>query len=177
MKKTLFPLIVLLTGALILVVSFFLPFYSAVGEFRESLLSDPEDQVPGFDMTAKELINLPIPRLIKLYSSFAKYDVDALVNLVIISMLILFSALIILFISLRKAIPTIVFTVLDFGALLLMNVGGLNENYFGHGAAFYIFIISFAVISAAAIWLLVVKIKIKKASANNSLDPLTAPEG
>lgn len=89
-----------------------------------------------------------------------------------ISLVAFFTLMTILFICIRKAIPIIIFSILDFGVFYILGWDFQSRGVIGSGKyefslAYYLFMIALIIILAAAIWLLFIKIRNKKAKINN----------
>ena len=181
-KKTFIPFIVSLAAVLIAVISFFLPYTSMTGERRETK-GEYLDKlaVEEIGITANEAIDVSFVEYIKIYSHMISNDEAvgiAVCCLTVICIIAFFTLLIVLFVCLRKAVPTIVFSLLDIGTFRILcwdfrDRGVIGNNKYVFSVSYYLFILAMIVILAAAIWLLVIKIKDKKA---NKEQPISEPD-
>lgn len=178
-QNTLIPFIVLLVAVLIAVASFFLPYSSVTAERREMIDKYPDEMfVQELGMTSKDAADMSLMEYFNVYSYMAGHNQSveiAITCVVMICVVAFFTLLTVLFVCLRKAVPTIVFSLLDLGVFFLLGADFQMRGVIGDGKtytfaiAYYLFIAALIVIFAAAIWLLVVKMKNKKANKEQTV--------
>ncbi|MFR2443639.1 MAG: hypothetical protein ACLUFB_08920 [Ruminococcus sp.] len=167
-----------LVGVLMIVISFFLPFASATAEYGEKLERYSDSvMVEKLNWTGGDLKALSLLKFARLYSSQFSESVGAdriicMIDVTLICIIALFSLLTLLFVVLKKPIPTIVFHVLNFVIFRALAfdlkdrnvVGGNNYHW---GAGYVLYHIGFLVGIAGAVWFLVRKIKQKRMEAKS----------
>lgn len=172
-QNTFIPFVVLLVATIMTIASFFLPYTSVTPERRELIEQFPDGIfVEEIGMTNKDIADMSLVEYFKVYSYMANNNQsvsDSVICITMICVTALFTLLIALFVCLRRAVPIIVFSILDFGIFCLLGksfeilgVGGKYGSY-EFSVAYYLFIIALIIIFAAAIWLLIVKMKNKRA--------------
>lgn len=115
-KKLLYPFLIMLIGALMLVLTLLLPFASATGDYREGL-EEYSDSVfsEELDMTNAEAKDISLVEYARIYAVTAEMGVSkgvSVAGLVIIIGFGIFAGMTLLFALLRKPIPAIIFNLL-----------------------------------------------------------------
>ena len=167
------PRIIALIGALLLIVSLFLPLATAVGDDREALEEYPDTVLDkDLDITAGEMEDLTIVEFGSVYHTLAisGYSVDeSTVRVVIIIVFAACGVLTALFSALRKPVPTIVFAVLAMAALALLrwdlgDTGVVDGGRYTWGVGLYLSFVGTAVAVAGAIMMIAQKTRLKAAA-------------
>lgn len=174
MKKKvnlLIPFIVAIVGAIMLVVTLFLPFASATDGYEEYLQEySNEKYVDEIDMANKDAVNLSLFEYIRIYAAAAKLGISedtAVACVVIIALFAVFAVLTVLFAVLKRPIPIIIFDILSFGVFYLIkwdfeDRGVLPSRNYDLGIASAFCYIGIVITFVGAVWLLIRKIKSKK---------------
>ena len=174
-KSLMIPFIALIVLSLTIVGAFFLPYATLPSERKEWINAQSEETyVQEIGMTEKEASDMSLVKFCKAYATMLENSSNkntignSIVYIVMFSGLGLFALLNLLFSCLKKPVPIIVFSVLQ-GCLFFLMAWELqaraviSENRYQFGIAYYIFLVVYVLMLAAAIWLLAVKIKNKKA--------------
>lgn len=183
MKKKvnlLIPFIVAIVGAAMLIVTLFMPFASATEEHEKYLQDSDKMYMEEIDMTNEDAVNISLLEYIRIYATTAELGISgdtviarvviidsAIVCVVIIALFIVFAVLTVLFSSLKRPIPIIVFDILSFGVFYLIkwdfeDRGALPNRNYDWGIASVFCYIGIVIAFAGAVWLLVMQIKSKK---------------
>lgn len=182
-KNTTISFIITLISVIALIASFFLPYASVSDERREILENHPDeivDETTG--MTSLEIADMSIIEYGKVYfqimtqgkkmdESVTRDDIlTATIDVVIIALIVLFTVLLFIFVLIKKPIALMIFSIFDFGLLYLYaydhkDRGAIGEGrFYDFGYAYYMFYGALIVLFISAIWMLVLKIKNKKAA-------------
>lgn len=169
-NKTIIPAVVTIVASLVLVASFFLPFATAVGDYREYLESVPDelfDETLG--VTASEITDVSLFEYAEIYGGLAAngWGDSWMIIAATIASVAVFSVIALLFALLRKATPTIVFVILAFAVVQVFiggvgDVGSLSTSSYEAGIAHITYPAASLVAIAGSIWLFVVKFKAKR---------------
>ncbi|MBE6776541.1 MAG: hypothetical protein E7542_00300 [Ruminococcaceae bacterium] len=170
-KKLLIPFIIALVGAVLVVLCLFLPYASATDEFAAALDSSPNSiisqdlRISTNDMKNVSVVDFSYMYSALSYSLFGGNDGYFYIGMVIA--IGLFGLLCTLFTLVKKATPIIVFSFLNLLIVAFQNYdyylrGVIGNEVYDWGIAVYLFYIAAALSLIGAIWMLVVKIKLKK---------------
>ncbi len=173
MKKQnlLYPALAAIVGAALLLITLFLPFASAKGEFKEWLMSYPESiYSEEANMKNRDAVHISLAEFIKIDSAAIETGTSeeiAIANMVIIIAFAFFSLLTLLFSILKKPIATLVFNVISLAVMQLIKFdfegrGIIPSHSYDWGIAHIICYIGIAIITVAAVLLLIMKIKNKR---------------
>lgn len=183
-KKTLneklkLPFIVALAGVLILVIGMFLPYVSAVGDLAEYIERAPDTVVlESLNMTASDFANVPVISTNKLITSIYGED-DGLIANIILWALGGSLALTALFVAFKKPIAVIIFDLLTCGVYAFLSAymkeDFIDPDKYAWGIGYAIIQVAIAVVFAAAIWMLVKKIIVKRELKAISITEPVAP--
>ena len=111
--KSLYPLIIAVVGALMLIITFFLPFASAKGDYREALLKNPDEVfLQEADMKSGDAVDISLLEFIKIDAAAGTSQGATLVNMIVIIVYGVFAVLTLLFSILRKPIAIIIFDII-----------------------------------------------------------------
>lgn len=169
-KKLLIPFIATLVGALLIVLTLFLPYASATDETRQGLamMSSMTVSEDG-GITAGDLIDISLVELasICIKTDSLANEEDAMIFIILIAIISVFAILTVVFAIFKKPIAVIIFDILTLIVYFIFGIGketvGIGEMY-DLGAAYYIFFVAVIITFVAAIWLLITKKQIKKAA-------------
>ena len=172
------PVIAILVGAVLLLVSFFLPFASASAEYRQVLDSSGQSGYEEFGMTPGDTKDISLFEFARMYLTASSSDQSALqvmraeliICLVIMLLIAVFSLLVLLFAILRHPIPVIVFALLAIAMFMALrwdfkDRGILPDDNYSYGVANYMYFVSVIVLLAGSIWLIVSRRKAKRHTA------------
>ena len=170
-KKTLneklkLPFIVALIGVLILVVGMFLPYITAVGEMGEYIEKYPDRIENGeLELTASDLKDIPVISVSQIITGIYGEDDGAIANVIVIAFCG-FVALTALFVILKNPIAVMIFELLSYGVFAFLSAymkeDFIDPDKYAWGIGYTTIQIAFAVVFAAAIWMLVKKIIAKR---------------
>lgn len=170
-KKLLIPFIIALIGSALVVVCLFLPFASATDDFAAELDASPNAIINAdLGISAADMKNVSTIEFTEIYSQLSYSLFGGNDGYFYIGMVIaigLFGLLCALFTLLKKATPIIVFSFLNLLIVAFQNYdyylrGVIGNEVYDWGIAVYLFYISVAISLIGAIWMLVVKIKLKR---------------
>lgn len=170
-KKTLnekmkLPFIVALIGVLVLVIGMFLPYITAVGEMGEYIEKNPDRiEIEDLELTAGDLKDIPVISVSQIITGIYGEDDGAIANVIVI-VFGGFLALTALFVILKKPIAVMIFELLSYGVFAFLSAymkeDFIDPDKYAWGIGYTIIQIAFAVVFAAAIWMLVKKIIAKR---------------
>lgn len=159
----LLPGIAALIGSLILVAAFFMPLATATGEYREYLEQYADEiNTRELNMTNEDAIDVSIYEFGRIYRML---HMKLMPEMTVVTMI--FSCMTLLLALFRKPIGILIFNGLSFVAYRLVQWdlelrGMLPGKSYDYGTARWWYIIGAVVGCVSAVWLLVVKIRIKK---------------
>lgn len=169
---------VTLTAVVLVVTAFFLPLITAKAEYADALktlaavsskYADPFN-VMGIELTAEDAIHISMFELAKIsWAAFGSMDQTvAALGTAIISATGILSLITLLFTLFKKPVAVMIFNALTLGVYYMMvrNVKDLvvtPDSSYDLGIAYYLYYIGFAAVFAGAVWLLIAKIKLKRA--------------
>lgn len=171
--KTTVVWIILLSIVLISIASFFLPYASVDGERREWLNKYPNAMYASeINMTNSESADLSLVEYFRMYlyglSNLSGVNQQiSVICVVLLSLLAVNTILLLLFVIIRKAVPCIVFSILNTGVFAafswdLADRGVIDGSPYSFSVAFYLIILSMLLLFAGAIVAIVFKKKEKK---------------
>ncbi len=166
-RSTLFlPFLITLIGVLIMVVSLFLPYMTAVGDMAEYIEQYPDRvEIEDLELTASDLANIPVIAVSNIITGVYGED-DGIIANVIVLVFGGLLALTALFVILKKPIAVMIFDLLAGGVFFFLNFlmkeDFIEADKYAWGIGYYATMIAAAIIFAGAVYLLVEKIKVKK---------------
>ena len=165
--KDLIPYIVMTVSAAVLVISFFLPYASMTSEYRGAYDGVAASSIFSSEvgMTLGDVFDLSLMEYTKAYFYLGGFYA---IYVVIYVMTVLLSLLALLFSALKKPIAAIVFAALTSATNLVIrwdfaDRSVITGDTYSWGIASWLYIVAAIVVIAAAIWMLVVRAKSKKA--------------
>lgn len=169
-KQLIIPFFVTLLATIAMVVAIFLPFAVATPEYSKEL-GDVNKFVTS-SVTTNDLKSISMPEFANIYKNNTGEIFNATDGNFYIGLLYfigVFTSASIVFIYFKKAIPVIIFTILNFLAFLFQNIDIAHRNFltpeaYNHGAGYYLFYIASALAFAGAVWMLIIKIRLKNKS-------------
>ncbi len=164
-----------LIGVLILIISIFLPYMTAVGEMADYLESFPDKLISDdYDALNKDFAKFPITSTSKIIEILWGEN-DAMIANIFLIVFGSFAVLTTLFILFKKPIITIFFDLLTCGTFLFMSElltdHFIGANKFAWGIGFFLTLIAIAIIFISSILMLIFKI-IQKKQQNFAKDQL-----
>ncbi len=169
------PFVISLVGVLALVLAFFLPYATAIDDYRDHLENYPDSMyLEEIEMTNEGALDISMLEYARIYAATADMGVAEAVSItcvVLIALVGLFTLLTALFSVLKKAIPLFIFNALAFGVFRLLtwdfeDRGVLLSYRYDYGVAYYLYYIGAFVVLMGAVYLFVVKVKRKKSIAH-----------
>lgn len=161
------PYLAMLLGALILVVSLLLPFGSARKSLRDALSASPDTIYDKeLNMTCADAMDISLVEFARIFGSAG--DIGSIFSMAAIIAVGVFALLTLLFAALKKPVPAIVFTLLAFGALLLVLKDFDLRGSFSTGSSYklgcacWFMFVGIAAEMFGSIWMLVERAKLKK---------------
>lgn len=165
-KKTFIPFIITIIMAVLMVVSMFLPYSTAVGDHRERLERAAEysqDEIE-LGMTAEDLMDISMLDYAKTYLSYGEQIMGStsFVYVALFAIVALFALMSLLFAILKKPIPGIVFGLLTLVFYYIHNwdyqdrgvISGLNYDW---GIGHYLLYVAIVLYLIAAVWMIIAK--------------------
>lgn len=168
--------IISILGALLLVVAFFLPYATGTDEYKERIEANPEGvSIESIGMTNADAVDISMMEYTRVYMSAEMLGVSEfyLIYVPFMAGLLACALLALLFAALRKPIPVIVFSALTLGLSLFLNWdfedrGVVPSSLYDWGVAKWIYLVAAVIAIAGAAWLLVVKMREKRALKTDS---------
>lgn len=170
-KKTLseklkLPFIVALIGVLILVIGIFLPYITAVGEMGEYIEKYPDRiEIKDLELTAGDLKDIPVISVSQIITGIYGEDDGTIAN-IIVMVFGGFFALTALFVILKKPIAVMIFDLLTYGVFTFLSAymkeDFIDPDKYAWGIGYTVIQAAIAVVFAAAVWMLVKKIIVKR---------------
>lgn len=170
-KKTLseklkLPFIVALIGVLILVIGMFLPYITAVGEMGEYIEKYPDRiEIKDLELTAGDLKDIPVISVSQIITGIYGEDDGTIAN-IIVMVFGGFFALTALFVILKKPIAVMIFDLLAYGVFAFLSAymkeDFIDPDKYAWGIGYTVIQAAIAVVFAAAVWMLVKKIIVKR---------------
>ena len=178
-NKLFIPFISALIGTILMVVTVFLPYATAIDDHAENIKENPDAIVyEELDMTAQDMMNISMVEYANVYSNLADQlfgdSSYGVFYVVLVALIGGFSLLTVLFSFLKKPIAVIIFDILAFGVFSIQNWdytdrGVIPSSSYDWGAGYYIFYVAALITLVGAIWLLVNKIRNKKLCKNENV--------
>lgn len=161
-----------IVAAAMLVVAFFLPYASAVDDYRETLgsISDnPYSEIVG--MSNGDIADLSLAEYVRIYSAAEELGMPELFATIYVPVMVApvaLSALCLLFSALRKPVPMIVFSALIVATILLLSWdfedrGVIPSSNYDWGVAKWVYLLAGIAVVACAVWQIVLRRQSKKA--------------
>lgn len=171
-NKLLVPCIIALVGAVLMAVTVFLPYATAIDDHAESIKEHPDQIVyEELDMTAEDMLHISMVEYANVYSQLSEQlwgsSANGIFYVVMVALIGGFALLAVLFAVLKKPIAIIIFNLLSFGVFCLQNWdytdrGVIPSGSYDWGFGYYIFYAAAIITVVGAVWLLINKIKFKK---------------
>lgn len=167
-------LLVALVGALLMVICIFLPYATASENYTQELLENSEKLIhENIDMTEGDMVDISMFEYAKVYGGLSKElfgnDAEGIFYVALVALIGVFAVLA-LFLALgKKPIGVMIFGLLSFAVFSMQNWdyeerGIVPSSRYGWGIGHHLFYVGAVIVLAGAIWMLVEKIKIKKAA-------------
>ena len=171
-KKTLIPVVVTLIGALLMVLCVFLPYSTATEERTEWIDKYPDTVVlEGMQLTAADMKNISLAQYTHIYFTMSEeFWHDSSVGTLYVVLVALIGggvAVATIFVLGRKPIGCMIFGGLACGVFHLLNLdfidrGVILSDSYDWGIAHTLFPIAAVILAGGALWLLVMKVNLKK---------------
>ncbi len=168
-----YPWVLTIVGTVMMIAVLLLPFTTATKEHKENLLKFPNLMyVEELDMTCKDVVDMSLVDYVRVYDVAANqgYQEDvALASIVIIVIYGVLSLLAVVLAVLKKPMGVIILDALAMMAFWIIRFdfegrGVVPSGSYNWGVSSWLAYVIGVVVVAGAVWLLVVKIKIKKAN-------------
>ena len=170
-KRLLIPFFIVLAGSLLLIATLFVSFASATEDYKGYLQEHPDGMyTEELEMTNKEAVNLSLFEFGRIYAKTAELGMSKEVSITCLVIISVFAVLVILtaiFSVLKKPIAIIVFNLLSLGVFRVImwdfdDRGVVPNNNYDWGVAYYFCYIGAAVVFIGAVYLLIIKIRLRK---------------
>lgn len=169
-KNQLIPFILALLGSLLMIITLFLPFSTATDDFKAEINKNPDAFVyEAIDLKAKDVVNRSMVDYASVFSAMSNrlfYSNEGYIYVGIVAAIGIFALIALISSVFRKAIPTIVFSILSFLVFAFLSFdfyyrGEIPNESYNWGFGYYMFYIATVITLVGAIWLVVVKCKNK----------------
>lgn len=155
-----------IVAALLLAVSFFLPYASGTQEFREGLSSmsaNPYSETLG--MSNEDLADISLFEYVRIYSASGELGMGDTFAAVYVPLTVapaVLGVLTLLFAALRKPIPSVVFSVFTVALTFLLNWdfedrGVIPSSSYDWGIARWVYLAAGVAVIACAVWQIVLR--------------------
>ena len=168
-------------GAVVMIVSVFLPYASATDKYRQNLDDAQEiadsidlgelDEYNESDIKASEMKDVSLFKFIKMYYNMTKGFTNAVkyTYVVLLGGILVTALLAGIFALAKKATPIVIFSIISFIGFWIMHKdftsrGVVPSSYYNWGTGYFLFFAGFALAIIAGIALFVLKVKNKKES-------------
>ena len=161
---------ILIILAVIMIVSLFTPYISAIGDFADNLKEHSEEVIYREEnITAKDMINISMVEVPQ--KVFVERKDDMMISTILVSLIGAFSLLVLLFGIFKKPIAVLIFNIFSLAVYIFQNISygsffGFPNDRYVWGFGYYLFYIVSAIIFIGAILLLIAKIRAKKSESN-----------
>lgn len=150
-----------MVAALLLVVAFFLPYAAGTQEFREGLSSmsaNPYSETLG--MSNEDLADISLFEYVRIYGASGELGMGDAFAAVYVPLTVapaVLGVLTLLFVALRKPIPSIIFSVLTVALTFLLNWdfedrGVIPSSNYDWGIARWVYLVAGIAVIACAVW-------------------------
>ena len=166
--------LIALFGALLMLVCVFLPYATAIDEHAQSLKENPDKVVYAeMDITAADMLNISMVQYANLYSKLSVQLFGSagagILYVVFVGLVGGFALIAALFALGKKPIAVTIFTLLSYGVFYIhswdfTDRGVVPNTNYGWGIGYYLYFVAVAITVVGAIWLLIAKIKSKRAA-------------
>lgn len=165
-QKLKIPVLVALLGVLIMIVSLFLPYITAVGDMAEYLEEDPDRmEIESLELTARDLTNVSLVSVSNVVTAAYGEDDGTVAKVIVIAICGCLAAAT-LFVFVKKPIAVMIFDLIGCGIFFLLNFLMKDDfvaaDKYAWGIGYYTIVIAAVILFAGAIWMLVTKTIIKK---------------
>lgn len=161
-------------GAILMLACIFLPYASAIGEHKVMLTENSDEVVyQALNITAGDMIHVSMFQYANLYNQLSDQIFGStsagVLYIVLVALMGGFALIAALFALGKKPIAVLIFSLLSYGIFSIHNWDftdrGVvpNANY-GWGVGYYLFFGAAIATFIGAVWMVVAKIKIKKAA-------------
>lgn len=169
-KKMMYPFLITVVAAILMLMMVFLPYASANSEYKEILIKDSDAMyVREIGMTNSEAINISLLEFVKIYLETAKQDIQKEASIACIVIIVIFTvfALLTVFLSLiKKPIGIIVSDILALIAFKIIHFdfedrGVIPSSSYNWGITNYLTYIIGIITIIGAVWMFIEKKRIK----------------
>jgi hypothetical protein len=169
-KNLIIPFILATLSSLLMIITLFLPFSTATDDLKAEINQNPDYVFyEDVDLEARDMVNRSMVDYAKVYSTLSNRlfaGNEGNIYIIIVAAIGIFALIGLICAIFKKAIPTIVFTILSFLVFAFLSFdfyhrGEIpNENY-NWGLGYYIFYVATILAIIGAVWMLIVKHKAK----------------
>lgn len=173
-KRVLFPMLMGIAGAIIMLISLILPYASATEEQAKKLEKNADKYVyEELDMKSEDIINVSMVQYARIYTSLSEQiwgdSASGILYVVFVALIGVFSLLALFMTVKKKPVGTIIFAVLALIVFLVQNWdytdrGVIPSKAYDWGIAYYMCYIGSILMLVGAVWMFVCKKKAKKES-------------
>ena len=176
-KKMMYPFLITVVAAILMLMMVFLPYASANSEYKEILIKDSDAMyVREIGMTNSEAINISLLEFVKIYLETAKQDIQKEASIACIVIIVIFTvfALLTVFLSLiKKPIGIIVSDILALIAFKIIHFdfedrGVIPSSSYNWGITNYLTYIIGIITIIGAVWMFIEKKKNKELAENEA---------
>ncbi len=171
-NKLLIPFIIAMVGAIMMIVTVFLPYATAIDEQAEAINENPDMIVyEDLNMIASDIKDISMVEYVNIYTNlgeqlFGNASFGTL-YVVLLGLIVGFAVLAAIFSLIKKPVAVIVFDILAFAVFSLQNYdytdrGVIPSSSYDWGVGYYVFYVAAVVTLVGAIWMLMTEMNMKK---------------
>ena len=171
-SKSLIPFVAALVGSVLMIVTLFLPYATAIDDHAESIQDRPHAMVyEKIDMEAQDIMHISMVEYSYIYSNLAEQlfrdSSDAILYVIMVMLIGSFSLFAVIFSIFKKPIAVIVFDALAFCVFCMQNWdytdrGVIPSRSYDWGAGYYIFYVAALITLVGAALMLINSVRDKK---------------
>ncbi len=171
-NKLLVPSVIALIGAILMTISIFLPYATAINNRAEYIKEYPDEVISEkLNITADDMFHISMIEYANMYNRLSEElwgdTVHGIFYVVMVAMIGGFALFGVIFTFCKKPVVAVIFDLLSLGVFYLHNWdyidrGVIPSSSYKWGMGYYIFYVAAVIAIAGAIWMIVAKIRRKK---------------
>ena len=171
-SKLLVPFIAAMVGAILMILTIFMPYATAIDEQAENIKNNPDAIVyEELNMKATDIKDVSMVEYVNIYTNLGEQLFGnasfGMLYVVLLGLIVGFALLAAIFSFIKKPIAVIIFDILAFGVFSMQNFdytdrGVIPSSSYDWGLGYYIFYVAAVLTLAGAVWMLVTKVGMNK---------------